>query len=168
MRSRRRSLGIPFGIFGVVAIAILVAVWILPSNARGATKHRHPKAEILPPGTINGQSNPEAISEPVAWGLLFRTLQSLSQDPQRAIAYQSYLNLMKLDPADQDGPGPRESEQVAFRRVVDRFATQVSQVDLEVARVKAVWRTTGRRQRDPFAERPCSSRLRSQCWLRRP
>lgn len=118
--------------------------------------------------TINGQSNPEAISEPVAWGLLFRTLQSLSQDPQRAIAYQSYLNLMKLDPADQDGPGPRESEQVAFRRVVDRFATQVSQVDLEVARVKAVWRTTGRRQRDPFAERPCSSRLRSQCWLRRP
>lgn len=149
MRSRFRSQVVPLGIFGVVVLAIGAAVWILPSTARGATRHQHVKGEILPLGTIDGRHTPEAIPDAVAYGLLFRTLQSLSQDPENAAAYQSYLEFMRLDASDHDG---RESEQVQFRRVVERFTTQIWRLDLEVARIKEVWRTTGRRQRDPFIE----------------
>lgn len=148
LNSARRS-RISFAIAGVITLAITAAVWVLPTRVRG---HQHSKAEILPAGTISGQHTPEAIPEMVAYGLLFRTLQTLSQDPENARAYQSYLKLMQLDAKDDDGPGPRESEQAQFRRTVERFTKQIWQVDLEVGRVKNVWRTTGGRRRDPFVE----------------
>lgn len=141
MRSLLRARIVPLAICGVVVLAIVAAAAILPRTARAKT-HQHVKGEILPAGTISGQHSPEAIPDTIAYGLLFRTLQSLAQDPENAKAYQSYLTLMRLD----------APEQAQFRRVVDRFTTQIWQVDLEVARVKDVWRTTGRRQRDAFVE----------------
>lgn len=163
MRSRFPSRVLSFGILGVVVLAIVAAVGILPSTARGATRHQHLKGDILPPGTIDGRKTPEAIPDAVAYGLLFRTLQSLSQDPENAAAYQSYLELIRLDGSDPDGRG---SEQAQFRRVVERFTTQIWRLDLEVARIKDAWRTTGRRQRDPFIEKQIQDlELRRQAIL---
>lgn len=137
-------------IIATVAIAsIVLTVLLVPFTLRGEGRHPHLKGEILPAGTINGQQNPEAIPELVAYGLLFRTLQSLSQDPENAKAYESYLRMMKLDSVDQDGRG---SELALFRRVVDRYTTQMWQVDFEVIRLKNVWRTSGGGQRDAHIE----------------
>ncbi len=133
-----------------VAIASIVfAVLLVPFTLRGETRHHHMKGEILPAGTISGQHNPEAIPELVAYGLLFRTLQSLSQDPENAKAYESYLRMMKLDSIDRDGRG---SELALFRKVVDRYTTQMWQVDFEVIRLKNVWRTSGGGRRDAYIE----------------